>query len=284
MSIPRTLTNPVAAAAAALAVLLATPALAHSPLDGRLRVDNDRHTPVRITVDEDLSLRVPARSSRTLKRVPNGVRVVRIAGRGGTPVVEHVTVPVKGRARLQVAPRHGAAVLRNRSGVAMAVTVDGERVGRVADGERLRIRRLAPGPHRLVATPTAAWARGGTPLEQTFRVRPGERARVKLRPWVASLRVHSPFPGRVALFVDGVRRADLHHRDRAAVVRRLTPGRHRVSLRGHGRILAEATVRVAPGERETWRPARHHGKPRPAHEGHGPPAHQTSWFNPGPGW
>ncbi len=247
-------------AIAALVLLGAPAASAHSPLDGRIKLVNERDTAISVTVDGDRKLEVPARTTLVVKRIPNGRRYLVARGPGAEAQAFELDVPVKGKARLVLAPIRGSATIDNRTDVPMRISLNGDELGRLRPGESLEAARLKPGEHRLVARPAAKWAKGGATLERRFEVRAGRESKIRLDRYLATLRIDNPFTKDVVLFVDGERIGRIESHGTLMLARRV-PRAQRVSLRGKGRILAEITLRPKPGQTLAWAPER----PRPAY-------------------
>ena len=241
----------VTATATAAVLLSAGAALAASPLDGRISLRNDRHRPVQVTIDGEETVRLAAGQTRTLHHIPNGVRFLEVRGRQGRVTTHQLTVPVRGTARFEVEAMRGDAAVKNDSGVRMRVQIDGRPLGIVSPGQRVLAEALRPGPHKVVATPVG---RGSAyPIVRQVNVQAGERSRVRLGEWHASVVVRNPLDRRARLFLDG-RRVDKVRPGGVEHIPHVAPGRHTVELRSRGRVLARAVVTLSPGEREVVRP------------------------------
>jgi len=113
--------------------------------------------------------------------------------------------------------------------------------------------RIPPGPHRLVAEPAEVWAQGGPAVSRTLHVRPGSVETLRLRPWLATLKVRNPLPVRARVFLDGRRVAAAGPGD-WVVLPGLVPGRHTLSLRRKHRTVAATTLTAPVGQTSVWQP------------------------------
>lgn len=242
----------IAAAAAATLLLSAAAAQAHSPLDGRISLHNDRHRPVQVTIDGEETVRLDPGQTRVLSHIPNGVRFLEVRGHRGPALSHELHVPVRGTARYEIEALRGAAAVLNDSGVPMRIAVDGRPFGLASPGQRLLADGLRPGAHKVVATPVG---RGSLyPIVRSVVVEAGDESRVRLGDWHASVVVRNTTGQPARIYLDG-REMDRARPGRTERLDRVEPGRHTVELRGrHGRLLARAEIDLAPGERETVQP------------------------------
>ena len=225
-----------------------------SPLDGSIRVVNNRHAGIVVSVDGVELQHVPGKQERVLRAIPHGVRYVTYHSRRESPRVVELAVPRKGQALLRVGPRRGRAEIVNRSKVALSIEIDGQHLATLSPGRRHETRPLTFGEHRLVARPTTGWASGGRPLRQTFTVKPGAGLqRVRIDRYLAGLTVHNPTNHRAAVILDGERVRKLAPGERVTLGQ-LVPGKHSLALRQRGRVLAEATFELRPGASKRWSP------------------------------
>lgn len=237
-----------------LALLAAGVAQARNALDGRLRVVNERPSPIQVSIDGDRLTHLGPGEDRTFRDVPNGVRLLRVHGAAGRhEETERVQVPAGGLAVHRVEARFAQATIYNDSGVRMRLVLDGRHLGVARPGESLESWPLPAGVYTLEAKPADRAYLDGPILTQRVGVRPGERARVAVGAWFGRLEVHNPFAYAANLFVDG-QRIDTLRPGETRMIARQVPGAHRMVLRRHGRVLAADTVKVAPGESAFWRP------------------------------
>ncbi len=236
-------------------------ALPTGPLTGSLEVDNARRRPVGVFVDGQHLGEVRARSSQVFQ-VANGVRLVSYGGPGGF-TTERIRVPVDGRATLRVTRLVGHAFVRNGSGVPMRLTLSrlgGRRdlppakanLGLLRPGERVETQPLRPGTYQLTAAPAGRFA-AAPPVTRELEITPGERQRVRLRPYLATVTVTNPFRRAARLFVDGQPVGRLRPGAQLVLSDQL-PGLHHLELRKRGRVLADTRLSLTAGESQLWQP------------------------------
>ena len=241
----------------AAAILLAA-GVAHarkSPYDGRLEVNNERAYPVTIRIDGEALGRVAPRSRRVVSHVPNGVRFVELGCRVGGNQEEKVSVPVRGLARLRVAPVTGHAEVYNDTGTRMKVWIAGERRVFLRSGAHYTTGELRPGKHRIELRPVVEPFAGGPAMKRSVRIIAGRDVPVRFGTYAASLTVRNPIRHRVRLYVDG-RRTDTLRGDAQQTLTGQIPGTHTLELRHHGRTVARHRITLKPGERARWTPKR----------------------------
>lgn len=249
---------PVCLSILAFGLLFSSFAHARSPLDGRLRIVNERMAPVKISIDGERSTRLAPGERRVFRDVPNGVRLVevydtRARRRSSDRDTARVAVPINGVGVYRVEARFGQAKVINDSGVRMRLMVDGRELGVAAPGQAMESWPLRPGQYTVVARPAGRHQRHGHPISRVVNVRPGHAAPVRFGAWHGQVTVTNPFDFRAGLFVDG-ERIDRLAPGESRVLARQVPGAHRMQLKRRGRLLADTTVRVAPGQRAAWTP------------------------------
>ncbi len=231
----------------------AASAQARSPLDGSLKIRNDRATPIGIAIDGRDHGRLAPGQKRVFRDVPNGVRLVAISCRIAGHESQQITIPVRGVGKLKVRALQGTAEVRNPNRVAMRVELNGKRIGTVSPRGRLSTAALRPGHYSLEARPVGRHR--GPALKTSFRVQAGKETPVRLGEWFASLQVRNRSDRGARLYIDG-KRVERLHGGESARLKDLAPGRHRVELRRrHGRVVASAELRLRPGQAAEWSPA-----------------------------
>ena len=239
------------------AALLLVAGAAHarkSPYDGRLEVKNDRAYPITLSIDGEAFGRVQPHSRRVVRHVPNGVRFVAVGCSIGGTLDEKVAVPVRGLARMRVAPLFGQAQIENRTGTRMKVFIDGEKVGFMRTGRDFTTERMKPGRHTIELQPVAAPFDGGPRMRKTITVRAGVTQPVRFGTYAASLTVRNSGRRAARLFIDG-KRMERIEPGRTRTVTNLVPGRVKVELRRrHQRVVSSTRLTLSPGEKAQWNP------------------------------
>ncbi len=231
-----------------------------SPLDGRLEIKNDRAYPVTLTIDGERFGRVAPRSKRVVPDIPNGLRFVEIGCRIAGTEQQKVSVPVRGLARMRVAPITGRAEVYNNTGVRMKVSVDGKHPVLLLHGKRLTSEPLRAGTHTFEMTPVRSRYAGGKSMKRTIRVIAGREVPVRFGTYLATLTVRNPSRRPAQLFIDGQKIDRIEAGAQRTFTRQL-PGNHRVMLKRRGRTIAKTRLSLGFGERARWAPE------RPVHRG-----------------
>lgn len=249
---------PVCLSVLAFGLLFTSAAQAASPLDGRIRIVNERMAPVKVSIDGERFTRLAPGERRVFRDVPNGVRLLEVhdgrTQRRSTDMDRaRVSVPIKGVAVYRVEARFGQAKVINDSGVRMRMKLNGRDLGVAGPGQVMESWPLPPGRHTVVAQPAGRHHRHGHPMTRTVQVRRGDMAQVRFGAWHGQVTVTNPFDFRVRLIVDG-ERIDRLQPGESRVLARQVPGSHRLQLKRRGRMLADTTLRVAPGQRAVWTP------------------------------
>jgi hypothetical protein len=265
-------------------LLLTSLGYASSPLDGNLAVSNSRAHSVRVKIDGKHVGSVQAGTKRTFRSIPNGVRVVRIRGRGpGT--IQRVTIPISATAALKIKARRGKAKIHNRSKFRVRIAIDGAYAGTLAPGASISSRRLRPGRHEVTASPVRFRDRGLKQNRQVM-IRAGEQSQVSIGAFLAKVRVQNPYNRRVTLLVDGERFSRIAPLGEVHVAD-LRPGAHKFVLRKRGKILNRIDMRLQTGQLTAWNPTRMaNGRVQIANQTRGPisvsvDGHQSDWVRPG---
>lgn len=228
------------------------PANLPGPLTGSLEITNERDRPVQIYLDGRFALELRARSTDTLERVPNGVRLVSYVGSDGARAqTDRVEVREGRRSSLRIAPLRGQVAIVNRAEVDMRVSLDEQDLGVLRVGRDLVTPPMPAGTYRLVAAPVG-WKRAA-PQAQEVVVIAGETVRAEIRPLAATLVVSNPFPRPVVVFIDGERTTRLGRLESERIPN-LEPGATRVELRDDRRVLASETISLAPGRESYFAP------------------------------
>ena len=234
-------------------MLWATSAVAASPLDGRLKIKNERFRAVSVSIDGQRVGRVEGGLSRIFRNIPNGIRLVKIESRRGGSVEHQVSVPVRGKARLRIKARRGRASVHNHSELRMRVIVDGRYATTLAPGTSHELRPLARGRHTVTVYPAKSTLSKIGRIDDTFFMRPGRHHEIKIGPVLGQIKVINPFGQRVKLVLDG-RRVKRLAPGESHVLSKLIPGMHTVEFKRRGRILATTALRVERGEVARWTP------------------------------
>ena len=241
----------------ALAVLLAAVSVAGSAsaktrLDGALTVSNERHVSMAIRIDGVPRGNIPAKAKRTVRHIPNGIRLVELIGPRGGSVVHELSIAPRKTSALRLAPRFGAAKIVNKSGVTLKVSLDGRYFATIRNGQRIKTGPMKPGRYLLTATANGG-AFKGPMLKRRLDITPGKKLRIRLDGYLSTLHVTNPFGRGTRLFVDGINMG----RMRAGEMRSLgglTPGLHRIVFKRRGRILTNQTVTLPMGASHRFTP------------------------------
>jgi len=225
---------------------------APGPLVGSIEITNERDRPLQIYVDGRFAIELRARTTDTLERVPNGIRLVSYNGAGGRDAArwqtDRVEVREGRRASLRIAPLRGQVAIANRAEIDLQLMLGDIDLGVVKSGRELVSPPLPEGSYRLSAVPLG-WARS-KPQVQDVTIIAGETVRAEIRSFAATLVVSNPFPRRVTVWIDGERYTRLDRLE-SERIGRLQPGRVLAELRDNGRVLASEMVDLFPG-RETY--------------------------------
>ena len=233
-------------------------AQARTTLDGKIRIENTRMDTVSVRIDGERLGRIGPGASRLFGHVPNGVRLVQINGPGSAVNVSRVAVPIHATARYRVTPIKGLALIRNRSEVAVRVTLNGKLVGTIAANRSLETNRMRPGKYTLVAKPTRFAFHHAPALRQSLIIKAGQRAEVSLGPWYASVTVANPFHDQIQLYIDGQRVMHIPAHESVTLARQI-PGVHEYTLRRRGRVFSRIEMRLQSGRSAAWRPVSDRG-------------------------
>jgi len=234
---------------------------APTALDGRIKVNNQRHVPSDVTIDGERIGRVSAGSSRVFENIPNGVRMVSLSSLSGFGRKAQLNVPVRGTAVIKLAPLTGKALIRNRSDVSLRIFVAGQNLGVLKKGQSVKTPSMVYGRYKIIAKPVSGWASGGIAMVKNIDIKVGESTRVSLGKWSASVKVTNDTAFGVVLFMNGTRVSRLKRGDTILVDNQL-PGRHTLSIRKKGGVVASTQLEVAPGSTGVWAPR--HVAVRPA--------------------
>ena len=226
---------------------------APTSLDGRIKVNNQRHVPSDVTIDGERMGRVPAGSSRIFENIPNGVRMVSLSSLTGFGRKAQLNVPVRGTAAIKLAPLTGKALIRNRSDVSLRIFVAGQNLGILKKGQSVKTPAMVYGRYKVIAKPVSGWASGGIAMVKNIDIKVGESTRVSLGKWSASVKVTNDTAFGVVLFMNGTRVSRLKRGDTILVDNQL-PGRHTLSIRKKGGVVASTQLEVAPGSTGVWAP------------------------------
>ena len=231
-------------------------ASAKSPLDGLLTVKNAREHTVRVKIDGRFVGVVYGQSKRTFQHVPNGVRLVRVRG-SGPGIVEKISVPISGEAKMRVDALRGAARIINQSDTRVRLRFNGRRVGTLQPGQTYVTRKMRPGFYDLTAHPMTRSQLGETvaPQRRRINISAGGEAQVHLKPFYAKVTVENPYNRRVVLTIDGQRIQRIAARS-SVTIGRIAPGTHSFALRKRGRILTRQNITISAERRNTWMPQR----------------------------
>ena len=228
------------------------PAGLPGPITGSIEITNERDRSVQIYIDGRFVLELRARTTDTLERVPNGIRLVSYVGSDGARAqTDRVEVREGRRASLRIAPLRGQVAIVNRAEVDMRVTLGEIELGVVRAGRDLITPPMPAATYRLVAAPIG-WKRVA-PQSQEVIVVAGETVRAEIRPLAATLVVSNPFPRAVVVFIDGQRVTKLGRLE-SERVQNLEPGPARVELRDDRRVLAAEVIDLAPGRESYFAP------------------------------
>lgn len=220
------------------------------PLTGSLEISNERHRPIEVHIDGAFALELPAQTTRVLREVPNGVRLVSYGSRQSGYQTDRVEIRIDRKSALRIAPLRGYASVRNATMMPMRVALGDLDLGTLAPGREVLSPAMPAGSYVLTATPVGRKLR---PQIQDVLIRPGETAPVELRPFTATVIVDNPFPHGVNVFVDG-NRATQVDRFGSARLDDLMPGRVTLELRHRGERLVTETLDLMPGAELRWRP------------------------------
>jgi hypothetical protein len=237
-------------------VFVVSNASARSSLDGSLVVLNGRINSVLVSVDGARLGKVQPGAKRHFTRIPNGVRVVKVQGRGPT-LVKRVSIPISGRAQLKVKSIRGEAKITNASKQRVRVIINGRYARSLRPGQSMTSQRLRTGRHQLLAYPARAGSSKRLELKRSFVVEAGEQTDVVIGAFFASIRVENPYHRRVALIVDGQRVGRIDGQSHM-MISQLSPGMHRLSLRKRGYTVARIEMRVSAGQLTRWSPQAKH--------------------------
>jgi hypothetical protein len=220
------------------------------PLTGSLEISNERHRPIEVYIDGSFAIELPAQTTRVLREIPNGVRLVSYGSRQAGYQTDRVEIRIDRKAALRIAPLRGYASVRNTTMMPLRISLGDLDLGTLAPGREVLSPAMPAGAYVLTATPLG---RGLRPQVQDVVIRPGETAQIDLRPFTATVIVDNPFPHGVNLLVDGNRVARL---DRFGSTRLedLMPGRVNFELRHRGERLVVETLDLVPGAELRWRP------------------------------
>jgi hypothetical protein len=238
----------------------------HSPLDGQLRVDNQRSEGGRLFVDGDFKGFVPAGSSRRIENVPNGVRLVEFKVRNLPVTTRRVSVEIQRTAGLTLKAILGSARIVNDSGIAMKIKLDGVKLGRLNPNSVREIPGLKPGKHRLVVRPArrltssnghittvAASSSKGGRMVKTFDIRGGRETSVAIGEYLSKISVRNPFTRPAILKIDGQRIGKLAAFE-TRMIDGIVPGKRALELTGRRRSLISERIAIQAGTITSWRP------------------------------
>jgi hypothetical protein len=219
-------------------------ALVSPKLGDDLSIVNSTEDAAYVYVDGEFLGRVASGKGKVFESSPGRHRVSLMSQDGELLQRERLRTADGEMATVVLHPPHGILELQNDSGTALRITVDGEYLAEVQDGESVS-QRVSPGRHRVRAFYRV---KGSSVLlsRQDTRILDGAEQSLNLQPASSGwIHVSNTLNKRAELRVDGVRHGRLRAGESILIEAPL--GHVELGLTDlKGRVIAEETVEVEP--------------------------------------
>ena len=225
-------------------------AQAKSPLDGSIKVVNQRGAPVYVSIDSERVGTVAPRTSKRFDNIPNGRRIVSFKSRRSRAETRPIDVPISGNVSFTINRRTRQVTLTNPNPEDMWLSVNGKRQ-RMIRAQRSTSMKMSFGKHTLAIRPVGSSS--SKPIMRQIHVRRSSNVMIQLPRYFAALTISSDHFGGAKIFVDGKRRGRLH-RNGNVTLTAIEPGAHRIELKKHRSTVASIQLQFAAGQSHHWSP------------------------------